>query len=100
MEKLEKYFLTVGIFFVVGGLFSGLGGVLRMIRFFREMSDWDSITVTQLSRGVIIPHVLMLTGMGILIYGSILLVKGIIFRRNASARQRGDAGRNFRKGDS
>jgi len=84
MEKLQKYFLTVGLFFVIGGVLAGVGGALKMLRFFGEAGDLRQVTVVQLTWGVIIPHIFMLIGMGILIYGVILLVKGTTFRRTVS----------------
>lgn len=82
MERLQRYFLNLGVFFVLGGFLAGLGGALRMLRFFREASDLSAVTVVELTAGVVIPHMFMLLGIGFLIYGAILFVKGLRFHRD------------------
>ncbi len=67
--------VKVGVFFVFGGLISGIGGCMGIVRFFSSGDDPAEFTAWQLTRRLIVPHVLILVGVGVAVYGVILVVK-------------------------
>ena len=79
MRTPGAYFIRTGIFFILGGSVSSIGGGIGVYRFLRRNPAVEEFTVRELARGLIVPHIFMLLGTGIVIYGAILIVKGIMF---------------------
>jgi hypothetical protein len=79
MPKPHKVFFGVGIFFIAGGALSAAGGGMAMYRFLETAKGQTDFTVGQLAKGLIGPHIFMLFGVGVAVYGIILIARGFIF---------------------
>jgi len=84
MKTLTRSFLTVGVFFAGGGLISIVGGALAMFRFLRRPDVAEDLPVAELIRGMILPHIFIFLGVGVITYGVVMLAKAnIIEKRKA-----------------
>lgn len=81
MKRLTRSFLTVGVFFAGGGLISIVGGALAMFRFLRRPDIGDDLPASELFRGVVLPHIFMIVGVGVITYGVVLLVRASIIEK-------------------
>lgn len=81
MKPESKSVLKIAILFIAGGLVSAAGGVLTMISFFKQPSTGEDITVSIIIRGVVVPHIFIFLGVGVFVYGVILIAKIIIITK-------------------
>jgi hypothetical protein len=83
MKNLSSSFLMVGGSFVAGGLISIVGGALAMFRFLVRPETDDDVFVGDIARGMILPHIFMFLGVGVVTYGVILIAKGYIIAKRS-----------------
>ncbi len=82
MDSGSKSILKIGTLFVIGGLVSVTGGILAMIAFFKQPDTGVAVTALTIIRGVVLPHIFIFLGVGVFVYGVILIAKiGIISKR-------------------
>ena len=68
------------VLLAAGGIF-GLVGLMGMIRFYVSyMSSDGQMTGDQMGRAAAMPHILMVLGLGFLIFGVILVLKARVLR--------------------
>ena len=79
MLTLTKYFLRTGIVLVIAGLGSGLSGGLRLFYFFTDSPIAGTPTTREFLRWVVVPHIFLALGIGLFIFGVILIAKGAHF---------------------
>jgi hypothetical protein len=80
-KKLSDSFLLVGSFFILGGLLSVIGGALSMFRFLRRPETDTNALIGEVIRGMVLPHIFMFLGVGVISYGVILIAKGMIIAK-------------------
>lgn len=88
MLELTRFFFRTGILLVVAGFCSGYVGGLRLYYYFNGSVVTGTPTTRQFVRWVVIPHVFVAIGVGLVIFGIILIGKGIHFHathRNRAA---------------
>lgn len=78
MGNESKSVLKIGILFIIGGLTSVSGGILSMIAFFKQPDIGEDMTAVTIVRGVILPHIFIFLGVGVLVYGVLLIAKIVI----------------------
>ena len=81
MKKISDSFLVVGGFFILGGFLSVIGGALSMFRFLKRPETGADVLVGEVLKGMILPHIFMFLGVGVISYGVILIAKGMIIAR-------------------
>lgn len=84
MLTLTKYFLRTGILLVVAGLGSGWTGGMRLYYFFTASPIAGTPTTRQFLRWVVVPHIFLALGIGLFIFGVILIAKGAHFHTKQS----------------
>lgn len=89
MLKLTQYMLSVGGALLVSGAACGYFGARGIVHFVANAEQYD-LTFRVLIRIVVVPHVLLLAGIGFVIYGCIMVVKGIAFEIQTNRRQAED----------
>ena len=89
MLALTRYFLRTGILLVVAGVGSGLAGGVRLFYFLTASPVAGIPSTRQVLRWVVVPHIFLAIGLGLVIFGIILIGKGIHFH----ARQSGQSAR-------
>ena len=81
MESESKSVLRTGVLFIVGGLVSVVGGILAMVSFFKQPSTGEDVTALIIIRGVVLPHIFIFLGVGVFVYGVILIAKIVIIAK-------------------
>ena len=81
MESGSKSVLRIGWLFIAGGLVSVIGGTLTMVAFFKQPDTGGDVTAFSIIRGVVLPHIFIFLGIGVLIYGVILVSKILIIAK-------------------
>ncbi|MCK5528421.1 MAG: hypothetical protein KAI74_01950 [Kiritimatiellae bacterium] len=81
MDPKSKSVFQIGGLFIAGGFVSIVGGALAMIAFFKQPDVGDDLTVLHMLRGVILPHVFIFLGVGVLVYGTIIIAQVVIVNR-------------------
>jgi hypothetical protein len=81
MESRSKSVLRIGWLFIAGGLVSVIGGALTMVAFFKQPDAGGDVTAFRIVRGVVLPHIFIFLGLGVLIYGIILISKIMIIAK-------------------
>ena len=76
----------VGSLFVLGGLISIVGGALSMFRFLVRPETGDDTFAGEIVLGMVMPHIFMFLGVGIVTYGVVLTAKGMIILRRKEGR--------------
>ena len=84
MLALTKYFLRTGILLVGGGLGVGWLGGARLYHFFTASPIAGVPTTRQFVKWVVIPHIFLALGIGLVIFGIILIGKGLHFHVSQS----------------
>ncbi len=79
MKPLIRKYLSLGVLLLLSGGGLGAWGVRGIKRFFEGDSGDDGYSVTEVARGLVLPHVSTLAGIAAVTFGLILLIKGIIF---------------------
>ena len=81
MLTLTKYFYRVSaLLLALGALFMVIGG-RGILRFLDDTSAYRTMTVGQFAIHILLPHTLLLAGLGAAAFGVLMLVKGILFSR-------------------
>ena len=93
MLALTKYFLRTGIFLVIAGLCSAAAGGVRLYYYFAASPLTAAPTLRQSLRWVVVPHIAVALGLGLIVIGGILIGKGVHFHFNL---ERADELRNTR----
>lgn len=86
MESGTKSILRISILFIIGGLVSVTGGIMAMIAFFKQPDTGAAVTILTIIRSVVLPHIFIFLGVGVFVYGVILIAKIIIIAK----RKRGE----------
>jgi len=73
--------VPISVFFMAGGILSALGGGLALSRFLDAHSLDDDLSMAQFTFGLIVPHIFVVLGVGVLFYGAILAAKTWIIAR-------------------
>lgn len=78
----DRYLLRAGILLLAGGLLAGGYGIYRWFCFMQAaLYGEEEPGLGLVAFGLILPHIFTFLGIGITIYGLILTVKAIRFRR-------------------
>ena len=84
---IKRYFglsaLTIGI-----GALAAVWGTLSIVRFINDPVTDGEPTLAQIAKGIVLPHFCALIGLGIAVYGLILLVKALVFTSEYLRRRR------------
>ena len=83
-SSVAKQVLWVGIFFLIGGALSVVGGGLAMINFLRQPDIGRAMPASEILTGIVLPHIFVFLGVGVLTYGVILVGKVMIIERRRS----------------
>ena len=73
--------LPICILFIIGGLVSVIGGIMSMVAFFKEPDTGADLTMGVIFKGVVLPHIFIFLGVGIMVYGIILAYKMFVISR-------------------
>jgi hypothetical protein len=76
----NKQWLNIWLAFVALGLVMLVGGCTQTVAFLNNVLLYEHITVRQLLLGLIIPHIIMLSGMGVLVGGIIFMVRRAVIQ--------------------
>ena len=79
LKQINRYLFSLGVTFLVGGVIGCLVGYTRLILYLENTGEATDVTVGHFARGLIFPHVLSMIGMGSLVIGIVMLVRGVIF---------------------
>jgi len=79
MLRLTQYFLRVGFLLLVAGAAAGTYGGMRLHQFLTESPIVGVPTTWQFAKWVVLPPVLITLGLGFLIFGVIMIGKGLHF---------------------
>jgi len=91
MLTLTKYFFRTGSLLVVAGAGAAAYGGARLHRFLTESPIVGVPTTWQFAKWVVLPPVLITLGLGFLIFGLIMIGKGLHFHVSQSRAARGAA---------
>ena len=81
MLQIAKYFYRSSVLLIAGGVLCLVLGLRGVMRFVEDIGIWDTMTVRQFAVSVLLPHVLLLAGLCCLVFGIVMLVRGILFNR-------------------
>jgi len=81
MVEQTRSQVPISVFFMAGGFLSALGGGLALSRFLDTHSLDDDLSVSQYTFGLIVPHIFVVLGVGVIFYGAILAAKAWIIAR-------------------
>lgn len=79
MER-NKQWLNVWLAFIGFGLVMLVGGGTQTVAFLNNVPQYAHITARQLLRELIIPHMIMLSGMGVMVVGIIFMVRRAVIQ--------------------
>lgn len=82
MSTNAKSTIPIGLLFILGGLVSVIGGAMSMIAFFKEPDTGVDMTMPVIVKGVVLPHIFIFLGVGVMVYGIILVYKTIVIARH------------------
>ena len=70
-----------GLFCLVTGGILTVGGTIRLFAFLNRIRDYKAVTAGQLLRELVLPHVVLLAGIGLVTTALILFTRRAIIRR-------------------
>jgi hypothetical protein len=79
LKQINRYLFSLGVTFLVGGVIGCLVGYTRLILYLENTGETADMTVGRFARGLILPHVLSMIGMGAVVIGIIMVTRGVIF---------------------
>ncbi len=82
IRNMLRLLLSVWMGVIFGGFVMMVGGCIQTMGFLNKVPTYAVITARQLVRELIIPHMVMLCGMGLLVGGFIFMIRrGVIQAR-------------------
>jgi len=81
MLQLTKYFYRISALLTAVGVLCLAVGGRGVMRFLDDISVYRGMTVKQFAVAILLPHMLLLLGLGALAFGVLMLVKGLLFHR-------------------
>lgn len=87
MSRLAKFYRLSGISLLVAGGILGYSGCSGLAAGVRVAQVTVQFTVYQFVRGMIIPHVMILAGVGFVAFGLIMLIRGLTLRKRLSSEE-------------
>lgn len=77
--KVRKTIFICAILVLTGGAMTA-SGIVKIITFLQNIPQHETLTTNQILRELILPHMMLLFGMGLLGWGFILLVRQAIIQ--------------------
>ncbi len=75
-----RQYFNAGIYCMIPGLLLALTGGVRTLGFLRTVHTYQQISARELILKLIVPHMVLLTGMGLMTAAVVLLVRTAIIR--------------------
>ena len=82
MKNPLDYFQKVGICLICGGMISAIAGSIGIVRIMRQPEGVENLTVGQFAMQLMIPHIFAFIGLGCAVFGSVLIGRAIVMRRD------------------
>ena len=79
MKQINKYMFSLGVTSLVGGLIACAIGYTGLVLYLENASESSDVSVGQFARGMILPHMLSIIGLGAVVIGIVMVVRGVIF---------------------
>lgn len=76
--SLARRLINTGMLCMVVGAVLALGGAVRTFRFLAVVHTYETVTARQLVRELIIPHMTLLLGLGLLTASLILATRAVV----------------------
>jgi len=80
VAKTRK-FMNAGSFCLVTGGILTLFGTVRLVAFLNRVQAYKSLTAAQLFQELVLPHIVLLIGIGLVTAAFILFTRGAIIRK-------------------
>jgi hypothetical protein len=85
--QLAKFYHLSGIGLLVAGFFSGYFGYSKMMLCLRATQVQSDLTVGQFAIGLMLPHIMVLVGIGSVVFGFIMIVRGLTLGKRLSSNE-------------
>lgn len=79
--KLNRFLFISGTLLAVAGGAAGIAGYNGVSLFLAGYDNTQPLTTFDLVKGLIMPHVFMLFGVGMIAFGIIMIVRGFFFKK-------------------
>ena len=76
-----KYFYRASAGLLTAGVLFGTAGVKGVMKFLDNTGSYRTMTTGQYALRVLVPHIFLLTGIAFVVFGILMLVKGVLFNR-------------------
>lgn len=87
MKQIKKFYHLTGLCMFVTGCCAVCFGYFRMLDCVRTAQATGDLTVGQFARGLIVPHILVLAGIGCTVFGVILCARALFLRKRFEGRE-------------
>jgi hypothetical protein len=85
--QLAKFYPLSGLGLLVIGFFSGYFGYYKMMHCLQATQAQSDLTVGQFARGLMLPHIMVLAGIGSVVFGLIMVIRGLTLDKRLSSRE-------------
>ena len=81
MNKPKPYkIIFICAFLVLAGGAMTTTGIINITAFLKNIPQHENLTASQILHGLVLPHIMLLCGMGFLAWGFILLIRQAIIQ--------------------
>ncbi len=85
--QLAKFYHLSGVGLLVAGFFLGYFGFSKMMLCLQATQVQSDLTVGQFARGLMLPHIMVLAGIGSVVFGLIMVIRGLTLGKRLSAQE-------------
>lgn len=84
MKQLNRFYYLGGSLLFAGGCLTGYTGCMQMFEWVKNASENEIMTTGQFARGLVLPHIMILFGLGGSMFGLILVARCLMLRKRIS----------------